>query len=356
MPFYLIKNNLKLMFRSKWIMALMILGPIISVACLSSAFDNMMKEYECAEEFSVGYYIEEDSMFDGFMDVIKENSQEAGITFNEYADSDAEDIMRKNDCMSFVIFGKEDYTLYTLEKHEIEGMTTEYFLNSVMSAIASMGAEQEEFVIEAEQLDFIPQADAKTYYGFIYTIYFSWCVVVSLAAVITEEKKNRLERKFEMSSVSGFGFYMAKVIPAVLVSLFEIAVAMGVITYMNDLEWKNIPAGILIIFLNVLAGTSLGIFLIYLFDNLAIVIVSAFSIVWIIGFFGGSFETYMYSAWSESVKRLSPIYHSNRAIIECALTGHSDYLGSMTVYMIIISLVCLTGGLILAKIRKEKKA
>lgn len=356
MPFYLIKNNFKLMLRSKWIILLMIVGPIISVAALSSAFDNMMKTYESEEKFTVGYYVEEGSFFENYIELIKENSKEAGITFNEFAEDDAENIMRKNDCLSFVSFRKEDYTVYTLEKHEVEGMTTEYYLNQLISGIAAMRVPNEEITIPTEDLTFMPQADAKTYYGFIYIIYFSWCCVVSLAAVVTEEKKHGLSKKFEMSSVSDFGFFMAKVIPGVLVTVLEIAVSMVIITFMNDLQWKNIAAVILILFLNIVAGTAFGIFLIYLFDNLAMVIVAAFSVVWVAGFFGGSFETYMYSVWTESVKRLSPLYHSNRAIVECSLTGNSDYIGSAVVYLLIISLVCMAGGLILAKIRKGKNS
>ena len=56
---YLIKNNLKLMLRNKWTIAVMILGPIFVTALLSSAFEDLMASYESAEEFQVGYRLEE---------------------------------------------------------------------------------------------------------------------------------------------------------------------------------------------------------------------------------------------------------------------------------------------------------
>lgn len=354
MPIYLIKNNFKLMLRSKWIIALMIIGPTVTVACLSSAFHDMMKNYESAEEFTVGYYMAEDSMFAGTMEVMKEYSEEAGITFQEFPTYDAEGIMSKNECMSFVNFGKEDYTIYTLKDHEIEGMTTEYFLNSFLEGAVIAG--HDKVNIPTKQLESMPNVEAHEYYSMVYIVYFIWCCLVSLATVVTEEKKNGLYKRFGMSTVSDFGFYMAKVLPCILVTVCELTVSVIAITYMNDLHWSNLPAVISILFLNIVAGTTFGVFLMYLFDNLAIVIVTAFTVVWVLGFFGGSFETYMYSFWPESLKRLTPFYHSNRALVECYVTGNSDYVRSCVLYLAAISLVCMAGGFALAKIRKGKAA
>ena len=56
---YLIKNNFKLMFRNTWSVAVMLLGPILVIAVLSSAFSELMKSYEGVDEFTVGYRIQE---------------------------------------------------------------------------------------------------------------------------------------------------------------------------------------------------------------------------------------------------------------------------------------------------------
>lgn len=56
---YLIKNNLKLILRNKWIIAVMIFGPVLTVAILSSAFRDLMKSYEGVDRFEIGYKMEE---------------------------------------------------------------------------------------------------------------------------------------------------------------------------------------------------------------------------------------------------------------------------------------------------------
>ena len=52
---YLIKNNFKLMFRNTWSIVVMVMGPILVIAILSSAFSELMKSYDGVEEFMVGY-------------------------------------------------------------------------------------------------------------------------------------------------------------------------------------------------------------------------------------------------------------------------------------------------------------
>ena len=46
------------MFRSTWSIVLMLLGPIMVIAVLSSAFSALMKSYEGVDEFSVGYRVQ----------------------------------------------------------------------------------------------------------------------------------------------------------------------------------------------------------------------------------------------------------------------------------------------------------
>ena len=52
---YLIKNNFKLMFRNTWSVVVMLLGPVLVIAVLSSAFSELMKSYKGVGEFVVGY-------------------------------------------------------------------------------------------------------------------------------------------------------------------------------------------------------------------------------------------------------------------------------------------------------------
>ena len=74
------------------------------------------------------------------------------------------------------------------------------------------------------------------------------------------------------------------------------------------------------------------------------------------GFFGGSFETYMFSNWPDSVKNLSPIYHANRALVENSCMGHSSYTGSCIIYMLAITIVCSVIAIGVDSIRKRGRA
>lgn len=360
MPVYLIKNNLKLMLRSKWLIAMMIAGPIIVIAVLSSAFEDLLKSYEGVNDFTVGYHMEKESLFNRFFDSVKEAGGEAGITFVEFPSKDVEEIMRENDIASFVDFSKEEYTIYKSDAYEMEGITTVYFLNQWMDHMTAATingiTSGKDFEIPVVKLDSMPEIEAKDYYAIVYLIYFIWCCFISLAPVFTAEKKHGIGKKFEVSPVSDFGLYMAKVIPCVLATICELSVTIVLSTVLFELEWKNIGLTVLILLLTVFASTVFGIFLHNLLNNLAMTIVAAFSIIWVAGFFGGSFETYMFSIWPENLKRISPIYHINRTLVEYSTMGSSNYTKSCIVYLIVISIICMAAGFALGKLRKGKKS
>lgn len=130
---YLIKNNFKLMFRNTWSIVVMLLGPILVIAILSSAFSELMKSYEGVDEFAVGYRIQE-TADDGAFEAAKTAGKKAGILFYEYPEGEIEDIMEKNDLAGFVEFTGDDYVIYKSADYEVEGITLEYFMNKMMNA------------------------------------------------------------------------------------------------------------------------------------------------------------------------------------------------------------------------------
>ncbi len=81
---YLIKNNFKLMFRNTWSVVTMLLGPILVIAVLSSAFSELMKSYEGVDEFAVGYRIQGAAENNAMTGPVKLAGEEAGILFYEY--------------------------------------------------------------------------------------------------------------------------------------------------------------------------------------------------------------------------------------------------------------------------------
>ena len=360
---YLIKNNFKLMFRNKWILAVMVIGPILVIAMLSSAFEDLMKSYECVDKFNAGYRVEEGSNFFENMVQIKKAAKKLGITLVEYPESKVKEVMEKNDLAGFVEFGKDTYTIYESADFEVEGMTLEYFLNRIMKEsrnqvlqnMVSVKAD-ETIKLPKEKLDYMLAVDAKDYYGIVYIVYFSWCGIICAANVLNNEKKYGIERKFQVTALSSFKLYFAKWISTVFVVAAGMAIEIAAIILLFGIHWGNLLISAALIFLTIMASSAFGLMLYYICKNLAITIVVLFTSVWFMGFFGGSFETYMFSNWSESVKNLSPIYHINRALVELSCMGHSAYTSSCIAYTLAIAVVCSLVAVVVDTIRKRGRA
>lgn len=358
---YLIKNNFKLMLRNKWILAVMVLGPIMVIAILSSAFQDLMKSYEGVDEFKTGYRVEEGTIFADSMEMIKEAGEEAGITFMEYPEGEPKEVIENNDLAAFVEFGEEKYTVYKSADFEVEGITLEYFLNQIMKESSKQilqvtipGLEEEEVALPVQELDYMPAVDSTDYYGIIYIVYFSWCGIICAANVLNSEKKYGIKRKFQVTAISNLKLYLGKWIPIVLVTSVGMGVAILATAAMFDVHWGNPLVAALLVLLSIMASSAFGLMIYNFSENLAITVIVVFTSVWFMGFFGGSFETYMFSTWTDTVKNASPIYHINRALVENSCMGHSTYTISCIVYTLVIMVVCSAVAIAADKLRKAR--
>ena len=59
------------MLRNKWVVIVILLGPILVIAMLSAAFGDMMAAYEKTGNFKVGYRINDGSVFEENIEDIK---------------------------------------------------------------------------------------------------------------------------------------------------------------------------------------------------------------------------------------------------------------------------------------------
>ena len=110
-----------------------------------------------------------------------------------------------------------------------------------------------------------------------------------------------------------------------------------------------------ILFLVSMASSAFGILLFQLFDNVAVSIVCGFVIIWILGFFAGSFQTYMYAGLPQKLVELSPIYYINRTLVEFSTMGQSDYTVRCIAILIgIILLFSLAGALLMNRKLEEQ--
>lgn len=354
---YLIKNNFKLMFRNTWSVAVMLLGPILVIAVLSSAFSELMKSYEGVDEFTVGYRIQEAD--NSIIEATKIAGEEAGILFFEYPEGEIKDVMEKNELSGFVEFAEDKYTVYTSAYYEVEGITLEYFMNKVTNEGLNASLqikEQAKIVLPVEQLKYMPAIDSVDYYGIIYIVYFCWCGMICATGVLSNEKKYGIIRRFQVSNISESQNFFGKFIPIVLTVTGGMAIATIITVLLYDIHWGNPFLSTVIVFLMIVAGTALGMMLYNISDSLVITIILQFTIVWFMGFFGGSFETYMFSSTSDLLKQLSPIYHGNRALVELSCMGESSYVASTVIYSLAITVICSIIAIFAGYVRKRGKA
>lgn len=356
---YLIKNNFKLMFRNTWSIVVMLLGPILVIMVLSSAFSELLKSYEGVGEFAVGYRIQGDAGDHSVMEAAKLAGEESGILFYEYPEGDIKDVMEKNELAGFIDFSEDAYVVYKSADYEVEGITLEYFMHRVMQEgiNASLQMEEQDAVtLPVRELEFMPAVNANDYYGIIYIVYFCWCGVLCATGVLGNEKKYGIARRFQVSNISGTQNYLGKFIPCTLAVSAAMAVVTGITILLYGIHWGNPLLSALIVFMMIMAGNALGLMFYHISDNLIIMVIMQFTVVWFMGFFGGSFETYMFSSMPEFLKQLSPIYHGNRALVEISCMGKSDYVAGSIIYSLAVTLVCSAVAILADGIRRRGRA
>lgn len=358
MLWYIIKNNLKLMLRNKWVIFLLILGPVITIAVLSSAFESMLSSYEGTGEFLSGYQISEKCPLFTYTTEMKEIAEESGVNLAEFTTGEPEELMEEHNLATFAQIDKDTYTIYTMSGKEIEGMVTEYFYNRLFEEmeLSSIQGNFKSFSFPVTTLETMPEVSSTDYYGIIYHVYYLWCCFISISVVFSSEKKNQIGKKFQVSGTKSLTLVLGKTVPCIFSTLITLGCSMIISHFLFGIEWGSSLMTPCILFLIVVAATMFGLLVVSITNNLAVSVVAIFMLVWLAGFFGGSFETYMFSAWSENIKALSPIYHANRALIECSKLGQSEYCQSAILYLTGISAVCLCGILLLQGRNREESS
>lgn len=356
---YLIKNNFKLMFRNTWSIIVMLSGPVLVIIVLSSAFSELMKSYEEVDTFAVGYRMPETPEKTELYQSLKPAGEKAGIQFHEYPEGGIKDVMEKNELAGFVEFTEDTYVIYKSADYEVEGRTLEYFMNKVINEglrTYFQIPEQNTVSLPIEELEFMPAVNSTDYYGIIYIVYFCWCGMICATGILSNEKKHGIVRRFQVSNISETQNYLGKFIPITFTVSVGMAAATAITIFLYDIHWGNPILSALIVFMMILAGTALGMMLYNISDSLVITIILLFTIVWFMGFFGGSFETYMFSSTPDTLKHLSPIYHGNRALVELSCNGKSDYAASAMWYSFAITVVCSAIAILAGSIRKRGRA
>jgi ABC-2 type transport system permease protein len=252
-----------------------------------------------------------------------------------------------------VEFGDNSYKVYEKEETEVQGKILEGMLSVTYNSMLLYGYDSQPVNISVNKADFMPPVDSTDYYGIIYIIYFAWCAVVCASGLLSSEKKYGIDNRFRISGVSEFKLYLAKFLSVGIVVLGGITISAVSSALILGVHWGNILLSALIVLVLVMASTAFGLMFYSITNSLVITIIIVFMIVWIWGFWGGSFEVYMFSSTNEVLKAISPIYHENRALIELLAMGKSDYLLSGILYPLTLAIGCSGVSVIANQIRRR---
>jgi ABC-2 type transport system permease protein len=343
--------------------------PLITIALLSNAFQDMLDTAYELDEFQVGYHVSENSKYKEMLPELEAICKTHDVILQEYPKVDITELLQSKTVAVFVDISDDSYAVYQSNAKKTEAAVTEsifsgfFYQAKEAMTLYSYGMEQgtpEVFTqsnvkFMKEVLDTDPIPSSTDYYGIIYILYFAWCGMISLVAVISSERKSAIPRRMRVSHMSKWSYYLGKFIPGTLAIFLEIGVAWILSVLLFDIHWGNIGISIIIVFLIAMGATGFGIVLFQLFNNAAISIVVGFVVIWIVGFFGGSFQTYMYANLPQKLVNLSPIYYINRTVVEFSTKGYSDYTGRCFVWLIGIILVFGIIGILLMNRKMEEQ-
>ena len=357
------------MLRSKWILFMMIIMPLITIGLLSNAFKSMLTTSFEINEFKVGYRTNTGSLYEPMMSKLQDSCKEQGILLQEYPEGDIKELLLNRTVAVFVDIQSDNfYKLYRSDEKKIEAAMTDSifsgFFYQVNEAVTvktysvqnkiNPSTEQWESKLIQEKLPTDPVPSSTDYYGIIYIVYFAWCGLVSLVAVISSERKSAILRRMRITQMSNLNQYLGKFIPCTLAIFLEVCASWILSVLLYDIHWGNIGISIFIIALISMATSAFGIILFQLFHNVAIGIVIGFIITWICGYFGGSFQSYMYLDIPKFLINASPIYYINRTLVEFSTVGHSDYAGICIGYLLAIIFSSGLIGILLIRRKMEE--
>ncbi|MCH5258070.1 MAG: ABC transporter permease [Lachnospiraceae bacterium] len=353
----IIKNNLKLMLRNKIMVFAAIVSPVLVVAALSNAFHNLLDQAQNTNEFEVGYQMTENSQFSEYEEILHLQLEEEGISLRRYNGEVPEKIVEDGQIEVFIDFGDVDYHIYGADKNELQVRIIQCVMFIMTENVKAYhnGSSSVQQDLEVKELATTKTAGAQDYYSIIEVVYFLSLCVIFLSMIIQAEKGNHILTRFRVGNAGDATLYFGKMIPCVLMAwVIQILITGGLVTVMFDVTWGMPLISFLVLCLEAVAFTAFGMIFMLLFRNMAVSIGAMFMILWFMGFFGGTFETYMYSSVPDAVKELSPLYYLNRTLVELSTMGESCYLVPCVVYMLAIIIICIPAGILLTGRRREK--
>lgn len=360
---YLMKNNLKLIYRSRVLFFMLILLPVLLIALLSDTFSNFLETSKKLESFEAGYTCEENSYMKPMMTQFQDVCSENGIDLVSLSKEDALKQIKEGALKTYVDLKENDYELYQEKDAATCGMVFDNVLATFANSYKEQAMSQVNGVsttsvplqeMNVQQLDVDPVPDAKTYYGIVEILYMMWCGIISIGAIYMSENKHKVRKRYYISTMSSGRFYLGKMTAGLTALCIQMGSAIAISIIFLHVDWGSVfykSLGILL--LQAIATSSLSILLYQLLHNTAIVLSVEFFVVFIAGFLGGSFQTYCYSTISEDLAKWSPQYYINRTVVEYATKGESEYTFITIGILLVIIFICSVSSILLINKRRE---
>ncbi|MCQ2529333.1 MAG: ABC transporter permease [Saccharofermentans sp.] len=352
--YVMIKNYLKLIFRNKVMIIVVPIATVLVVAALANAFHTLLDTNEDVSDFKMGYEMADDSKYAFVEKIMMDSFEEQGVETVEYEKGDPEALISQGDIDVFVVFNKDSYHIYGDEKKELQTRIVQYVLFNVDKRMDTMFAGDSANKVKTSSLETIKTSEAENYYGIIEIVYFLSLCTVFLSFIFQTERQSSIGIRFRVGNAGSFTRYMSKFISCLIIALIIQVVLVSVLVLsLFDVTMGNPVVFFGILALSAVAFTAYGMVFFLLFNNIAVSIGLLFMTLWFAGFVGGTFETYMYTAVTEPIRRLSPLYYVNRTLVETSVNGSSSYLGSCIVVLSVMTVVCMLLGIFITSRKKE---
>lgn len=349
------KNNLKLLWRRKAVLFISLIGMIITTAAVANAFHTLLDKAEDAQGFKLGYEISQGSKYEMVIDTLMDELEKEDIVTQKYSSADAEGLIESGEQDVFVIFEKDSYKIIGSEKKSVETRIIQYALFNVdrnMNAYMNGGLKTIE--LNESELPTTKTPDAENYYCHAFLCCFLSISPIFLSVIFYEDRKSGIWLRYKTGKAGSISLYLGKHLASFITSMITFPL-LGTLAFCLLFDMK--PCNILIygglFFLAGLGFTSFGMLFFIFFKQPAVSIGSMFMILWFASYFGGVYETYIYSSIPENIKRLSPIYYLNRSLIEMSVNGKSDYVIPCVIIMIAMTVVFSAMGIVATRLKKE---
>lgn len=333
-----IKNYLKMMVRKRWIILLMIVFPLLLIAALSSVFGDFMNRNIQLEEVNVGYTITEEASY--MATYLEDIMQENKVTLEKVNINNKEEMLRDEKIVAFIELQKDGYIIYKTSSHPLELAVIENICYSYFQQIQLGNTVLEDIDIQVEQLDIEPLPSAIDYYGIIEIIYFTWFGFMTLTSILSVEKKYKIMERIHVTAVSKTTMYLAKFLPATIICFVEMIIGIILSNVFFGVHWGNIALSLIVVLLSVMAAMAFSLMVFNFCKQILLGTAIMYFVGFAMGFLGGSFQMYMFAPYAESIKKLSPIYYTNRSLIEFSTSGSSEYFLPCVGILVTILLLC----------------